>query len=198
MSMNIQERKLYFCFCLPHQYEDIERLNRGDFVRSRMALMRTTDIKEFWKKYSEEIVIPFYELKKQFDGKGVTFLTNFSSYEVGDLLRESDSIIIILSHCAKNNCEDEEIEFFDSMISSNALSKDITNSFKGILDLSVCEPKTLAKLLDIPSRPFVVLYWNCKINIGPMLTFYYNVFDYMQKSKCTYITAYKTIMKQII
>ncbi|MBF0339508.1 MAG: hypothetical protein HQL95_00925 [Magnetococcales bacterium] len=93
--------------------------------------------------YAEKFIQPVTDLIGSINDTSIEVnhhvsLSDFSQYFSGN-----HNIIILVTHC-----EDGWMEFRDRFYREEEIAEIIPDTFTGILDLSVCQPIKLAKLLD--------------------------------------------------
>lgn len=139
-----------------------------------------------WQVYSFDIISHLKEVTPYFQRLGVNIVYGLKLSDLRCLLtNNSTKTIILFSHW-----EDDSVEFFDGMASSDAIVNEVPADFTGIIDLCVCHPKNLPIKLRKHLHPdSLVKYTDNKNTPYKWLYFYWTVFTMLDESDISYLDA---------
>ena len=145
-----------------------------------------------WQVYNLDIISHFEEVTPHFERLGVQIIRTLRLTDLRGLFNNnSDKTIILFSHW-----NDDSMEFFDGMASSDAVVKEIPSDFAGIIDLCACHPTNLAIKLRKHLHPDALIKSTDKKNtFHKWLYFYWAVFTILDESNVTYLDALRKGVK---
>jgi hypothetical protein len=141
---------------------------------------------ESWSEYRKHVADPFGELILPMAEAGMSLLTFASLRDFRNSVSRCTAIVLF-SHCNPIN---GAIEFRDGMIPREQVAAQVSSRFKGIIDLSVCNPRP--DIIDLFKRRSA----NCSIaltedELTPLdwLTYYGFFLSRFLKGEASYFSA---------
>lgn len=193
----LNSENFVFCFCLPLNEQDVKndlKNENKDFIKNVLFSGDSFDKFEFEDKYVNQVIKPYYDLKRNFNAK-FTFLENVTFKDYCEIIENQKfKVVILFTHCQ----EKIFIEFYDRLIHYQEVINRIPKNCCKFLDFSACS--TTEKLgMDIDlSRECIVRTDKKKLPIRYWLYAYRVIFNIILSKKAeTYPQAFTIFFSEI-
>jgi hypothetical protein len=192
-------KSVCFCFAFPlsaNSFEEAITDKKKDFIPHFVKFYEDPKTIVDWDFYRDKIVEPYERLKNKFSHYNVDFVDecNFNDFEkvINNL---SYKVIIVFSHCINNGHNDESIEFFDELVTTERVLNAMLD-IERIYDFSVCKPEYMDKLMKA-KRHNAVFGTSC--DYIPVILWFYiyaELFALMETDKMDFLDAMYNVRKK--
>lgn len=147
-----------------------------------------------WQDYYFQIVSYTDRLVPLLEQLGAVIVRDVSLKKFGELLRQPQQpVVILFSHWRS-----EAVEFADGLAPIPAVIREVPNSFRGIVDLCVCHPDSLAVHLGGRWPHSVVKFSGVKTTPALWLYIYFGVMRTLNEEDTTYMDAVERVIREFL
>jgi hypothetical protein len=144
-----------------------------------------------WPRYHKALTRPFEKVAPAFEKLGVTIMRSATLNNFHSVFRKPGvSTVILVSHW-----QQDTVEFFDGMKPIAEIADGIPTDFDGLLDLCVCHPLGLAKLIKELRPNCLVKLTNTEVKPVIWFQFYRCLFHFLAKEELSYLDAFERSLK---
>lgn len=147
-----------------------------------------------WSQYHYQFVSNIERISPIISQLGVSVIQDLTLKDFESLFNKKKiNVIILFSHWNTNS-----IEFDDGLADLQSIVNKIPLDFYGILDLCVCHPEKLTKMLRKFRPNCLVKYTHKKATPFLWVYFYMVLFKYLKDHNVTYLTALEKVIKEFL
>jgi hypothetical protein len=147
-----------------------------------------------WQDYYFQIVSYTDRFVPLLEQLGAVVVRDVSLKKFGELLREAQQTVVILF----SHWRSEAVEFADGLAPVPAVVREVPNSFRGIVDLCVCHPDSLAVHLSDRWPHSVVKFSGVKTTPALWLYIYFAVMRILNEEDATYMDAVERVIREFL
>ena len=150
-----------------------------------------------FSKYSFEIINPIIKFEKRCNYLGVSIIHNCTINSIEKVIEcKKYKCIILFTHWEQNK-NFEYVQFNNSYVKPAIIASKIPVNYVGIIDLCICHPKELVKMLiEKKRKKFLVRYISIKTTPIIWLEFYWTLFFILYKKEITYLAAIEEVVNR--
>ncbi|MGR8930978.1 MAG: hypothetical protein ACU836_10075 [Gammaproteobacteria bacterium] len=144
-----------------------------------------------WPRFERALSRPFEKVAPEFERLGVTIARSATLSGFHSAFHKPDiRVVILISHWQR-----ESIEFFDGMKSIVEITNGIPEDFDGVLDLCICHPLGMAKLIRELRPNCLVRLTNIEVKPVIWFQFYRCLFHFLATENLSYLDAFEKTLK---
>ena len=164
---------------IPSFCKDIDTKIRKDFSRSNIL----GGLRQFERKIARYSKPALNTMRRS----GVKVIEECSFVQFcREVQKGNYDAIILFSHWMEST---EEVEFFDGMYEYSKVADCFTESFSGIIDLTICRPIKLGKLLRLKLDDSIIKFLDDIVLPRYALVFYDTLFRLLASGDYNFLTA---------